>query len=299
MITVKVPATSANMGPGFDCIGIALGLYNTVAVEEIEKGIKIDIPDKTNEFLPKDGRNLVYRSMLEVFKHAGRKPKGIHIIQRNGIPVTRGLGSSSASIVGGIIAANALCKANMSQSDIVSMAAKIEGHPDNTTPAIIGGMAIAVTNTSGTYYQKVPIDKSHLKFAVFIPNFILRTKKARSVLPASIPHSDGVFNTSRAALLTASLLTKNYDNLKVALEDRLHQQYRKSFIWGVDKIFKKADESGALGSYISGAGPTIVSIIKADDEKSFSDSMSKFMAQRSGKWDLVILEPDNIGSRII
>ncbi|MDD3766195.1 MAG: homoserine kinase [Eubacteriales bacterium] len=299
MITVKVPATSANMGPGFDCIGIALGLYNTVSVEEIESGIKIDIPDETGRFLPKDGRNLVYRSMVEVFKAAGRKPKGVHIIQKNNIPVTRGLGSSSASIVGGIIAANALCGANMSQNDIVSMAARIEGHPDNTTPAIVGGMAIAVTNNCNTYYQKIPVDKSHLKFAVFIPNFILRTKKARSVLPSSIPHSDGVFNASRAALLTASVMAQNYGNLKVALEDRLHQHYRKGFIKGVDKIFKKAEESGALGSYISGAGPTIVSIVKTEDENKFLASMSQFLPQRLVDWSLIMLEVDNMGARLI
>ena len=178
MITVKVPATSANMGPGFDCIGIALGLYNTVSVEEIESGIKIDIPDETGRFLPKDGRNLVYRSMVEVFKAAGRKPKGVHIIQKNNIPVTRGLGSSSASIVGGIIAANALCGAICRKTTLFPWRQGLRGIPTIQPPAI-GGMAIAVTNNCNTYYQKIPVDKSHLKFAVFIPNFILRTKKAK------------------------------------------------------------------------------------------------------------------------
>ena len=299
MITVKVPATSANMGPGFDCMGIALRLYNTVSAEETESGVKIEINDETGRFLPHDGRNLVYRSMQEVFKLSGCKPKGIHIIQKNDIPVTRGLGSSSAGIVSGIIAANAVCGAGMSKADIISLAAKLEGHPDNTTPAVTGGLAIVVKDNTKTCYQKIPINGNHLKFAVFVPGFILKTKKARSVLPTVVPHSDGVFNAARTALLTASLLTENYDNLSIALADRLHQPYRKGFIQGVDKIFKKSLESGALGSYISGAGPSIVSIIKAEGEKAFFADMSKFLEQKERAWNLMVLEPDNTGAKLI
>lgn len=299
MITVKVPATSANMGPGFDCIGVALALYNLISAEETDFGLKIDILDESSDFLPHDNRNLVYRAMRAVFETAGYCQKGIHIIQKNEIPVTRGLGSSSASIVGGIFAANEICKARMTREDIISLAASLEGHPDNTTPAITGGMSIAVINHNKTYYQKIPIDGKKIKFAVFIPDFILRTKKARSILPLTIPHADGVFNSARAALLTASLITENYDNLKIALEDRLHQQYRKCFIRGVDKIFDIARYNGALGSYISGAGPAIISLVRAKDASQFADQIEIFLSQEMRQWNLMIMEPDNLGSQII
>ncbi|OQB13900.1 MAG: Homoserine kinase [Firmicutes bacterium ADurb.Bin193] len=299
MITVRVPATSANMGPGFDSIGIALAVYNTISVEETDSGLEIDILDGSAEFLPRDGRNLVYRAMQRVFNEAGYKMRGLHIVLNNGIPVTRGLGSSSASIVGGILAANEICNARMSRDDIISFAASIEGHPDNTTPAIMGGMVIAVLSGGKAYYQKIPIDGDKIKFAIFLPNFILRTKKARSVIPKVIPHSDGVFNTGRAALLTASMITGNYDNLKIAFDDRLHQQYRKKFISGMSEIFEKAYDCGALGTYVSGAGPAIISLIRAEDENSFSKNMSKFFEEEMNDWELTVTGPDDNGALLI
>ncbi len=299
MITVKVPATSANMGPGFDCIGVALALYNMVSVEETDSGLIIDIEDETKDYLPTDSKNLVYRSMQTLFNMVGYKCRGLHIIQRNEIPVTRGLGSSSASIVGGLFAANEICKAGFSRGDLISVAANLEGHPDNTTPAITGGMAVAAIDKEKTYYQKIAIDGSKLKFAVFVPDFILRTKKARNVLPQTIPHSDGVFNTARAALLTASLITGNYDNLKTAFNDKLHQQYRKHLIKGIDSVFDAAEGFGALGTYISGAGPAIISLIEAKDEESFSDRAKGFLSQELKGWDLLVLKPDNNGALII
>lgn len=299
MITVKVPATSANMGPGFDSIGVALALYNTVSAEETDCGLKIDIQDKTKDYLPSDGRNLVFRAMQAVFKEAGCSFKGLHIVQNNKIPVTRGLGSSSASIVGGLLAANEMCGAGFSKEDIISLAANLEGHPDNTTPAITGGMTVAAIEEGKTYYQKIDIDAKKLKFAVFVPDFILRTKKARSILPKTIPHSDGVFNTARAALLTASLITGNYSNLKIAFADRLHQQYRMHLINGLDSIFKAADSFGALGTYISGAGPAIISLINTADEIQFTADVNEFLSHSNKGWNLLILEPDNKGAEII
>ncbi|MDR0405173.1 MAG: homoserine kinase [Clostridiales bacterium] len=298
MITVTVPATSANVGPGFDCIGVALALYNTVSARETDGGLLIEILDESSEFLPRDTKNLVYRAMKSVFDEAGYTPSGLRITQRNAIPVTRGLGSSSASIVGGIMAANALCGAGMSRGDMISFAARLEGHPDNTTPALAGGMTVAALDGGNAYYQKIPIDGNRLKFAVFVPNFTLRTKKARSVLPSAVPHEDAVFNASRAALLTASVITGNYANLKIALDDRLHQQYRRHLIKGMDGITEQAARCGAWGCCVSGAGPAILSLIDAERAARFSTEMSAFLSREMPEWNLMVLEPDNLGATL-
>ena len=298
MVTVKVPATSANIGSGFDSIGVALQIYNTITVEETNEGLRIDILDETRDFLPRDSRNLVYRAMQKVFDEVGYVYKGIHITQDNKIPVTRGLGSSSASIVGGLVAANKICKNALSNDKIMMLAAELEGHPDNTTAAITGGMAIAVM-ADKIYNITLPIDEEKLCFAIFVPDFILRTKRARRALPRTIPHSDGVFNAGRAALLAASIATERYDNLKTALEDRLHQPYRMGLIEGVDILFKKSSDFGALGSYISGAGPSIIAIVKAEKQQEFYTKMNEFLSCEMYKWKLQMVKPDNKGVKII
>lgn len=297
-LTVKIPATSANLGSGFDCMGVALNIYNTIVVEEKGQGLKIDILDETRDFLPQDSRNLVYRSMQKVFELARYRSKGLHITLVNQIPVTRGLGSSSASVVGGLLAANKICGDILSLDELMVLAAEIEGHPDNATPAITGGLAIVVKRDK-IYYEKIEINPEKLSFALFIPEFILRTQKARNVLPKAVPHRDAVFNVGRAAMLTAAFITEDYDKLKIALEDKLHQQYRKKLIYDMESVFEMSDETGALGSYISGAGPTIVSIIKKEQEQKFQQNMQEFLYQYMPKWRLQIAAPDNQGARII
>ncbi|MCK9478411.1 MAG: homoserine kinase [Firmicutes bacterium] len=299
MISVKVPATSANIGPGFDSIGIALNLYNIISAQETDEPLKIDILDDTKRFLPHDKKNLVYRAITAVFKEAGHTERGLHIIQHNEIPVTRGLGSSSASIVGGVIAANEICKAKMSKNDMISFASQLEGHPDNATPAMVGGFTAAVIKDNKTYWQKAEISPQKIKFGVFIPNFILKTKKARKVLPPVVPHADAVFNASRAALLTAAMITENYDNLIPALDDRLHEQYRKRFIEGVDEIFELSANLGAYGSYISGAGPAVIAVISADYEQAFTAGAEDAISKKFARWKFSMLCADNCGAKII
>ena len=145
MVTVKVPATSANMGSGFDSVGVALQLYNTVSAEEIDNGLNIEVLDESIKYIPLNERNLVYRAMMATFERIGYKPKGLHIVQKNEVPVTRGMGSSSACIVGGIMAANEIGKGNMTRQDIINLASYLEGHPDNVTPAVTGFLAVTPT----------------------------------------------------------------------------------------------------------------------------------------------------------
>lgn len=298
MVTVRVPATSANMGSGFDCVGVALQLYNTIRAEETDGGLLIEFKDASSRFLPSDERNLVYRAMTAVFERVGYTPRGLHIIQDNLVPVTRGLGSSSTGIVGGILAANEIAGARLSQQELINIAAAMEGHPDNVTPAITGGMAVAVKD-AGIKYISFPVNNDKLSFAVYVPPFPLRTKAARSVLPRTVRHRDAVFNVGRSALLASAMLTEQYDLLATALQDRLHQYYRRRLIGGSGRIFYKALQLGAIGTYVSGAGSSIVSIVKKEREEQFRERMHKYMKDNYSSWRFMLVQADNDGAAVV
>ena len=294
MIKVKVPATSANMGAGFDSLGIALGLYNYVYAEEAGNGLNIEILDDSAQYLATDERNLVYRSMMAVFDKVSYKPKGIHLKLENNIMITRGLGSSSAGIVGGLLAANKLCGARLSKNELLNIATEIEPHPDNVAPAILGGMTVTARYKDRVFFDKNDIP-SDLRFAAFVPDFYLATKLSRSILPKNIAMTDAVFNLSRSALLVSSIMSGKYENLRAAVDDRLHQRYRKKLVPHIDSLFKKAYGAGALGVYLSGAGPTVVAIINRDNER-FEEKLQKYIDSDMSNWRLYMLEADNIGA---
>ena len=292
MITVKVPATSANMGPAYDCMGVALGLFNTITVEETEGGIEIVQQGAFARHVPTDERNLVYRSMKRVFDETGRTPRGIRLVVTSNIPSTRGLGSSAACIAGGMVAANAVY-GMLSLSDILYLAATQEGHPDNVTPCLVGGAAAAVLSGKRVYYTKMALPQS-LRFAVFSPEFTLHTKKARGRLPMRVSHADAVFNAGRSALLAASLSQGKWENLFLAMDDRLHQPYRKSMVLGMDAIFDACRKNGALGCYLSGAGPSLAAVVDKNHE-AFESNMNRFLKGLSKAWTLRMLPVDNHG----
>ena len=299
MIKVRVPATSANIGPGFDSMGVALTLYNYVSVQETDKeGLLIEILDESSAFLPKDENNLIYRAMQRVFERAGYKPKGLHIVLENNIPVTRGLGSSSAGIIGGMVAANALIKNKLPQNEILKMAAEMEGHPDNVTPALLGGFTVNVQTKYSVKYVKSEISNDDICFAALMPNFFLQTKKSRNVLPKSVKHTDAVYNAGHSALLAASLMTGKYENIRTAIGDKLHQRYRRSLIPNMDVIFRLCYDNKALGVYLSGAGPTIIAIVSKDN-KAFESNISNAIKNKSGGWKLAMLSVDNEGAVVI
>ncbi len=293
MIKVRVPATSANMGPGFDSLGVALELYNYITVEEIGTGLEINILDSTKEFLPKNKNNLIYRCMKEVFDRVGYSPKGLRLTLENNIPVTRGLGSSSAGIVGGLYAANLLAGSPLSKEELLDMAVKIEGHADNVTPAIMGGFTVSVLQRDRHHFVRHSL-KDDLQFAAIIPDFPLATKKARSILPRTVLHRDAAYNVGHSALLAASLITGDYSHIRTAIGDRLHQYYRKTLIPSMDEIFNICYRHNALGVYLSGAGPTLIAIIGAEN-KNFLPEVSRILAQKMQNWHLEILNPDNRG----
>ncbi len=297
MIKVRVPATSANLGPGFDSMGLALGLYNYVTAEETDGGLEIDILDETGKFLAKDERNLVYRSMMTVFHKVGYPVKGLHLTLENNIRVTRGLGSSSAGIVSGLVAANAMCGNQLSQDDLLYLAAELEGHADNVTPALLGGFTVAVKQRNQIQYVKTEL-KDDLRFAALIPDFYLQTKKARGILPRSVSMRDAVYNTGNSALLAASIMSGKYENIRTAVGDKLHQRYRKRLVPKMDEIFRNCYDNNALGVYLSGAGPTIVAIVHRDNTE-FEEKMKQVLLAQMPGWELTMLLADNTGAVVL
>lgn len=293
MVRVKVPASSANMGAGFDTLGIALSLYSRLEVEETDSGICIETLNSTG-YVPQDKSNLVYRAMNEVFRETGRGVKGVKIVQDSAIPMTRGLGSSSGCIIGGMLAANVLTGRTLSYRDILDLAAKMEGHPDNVAPALYGGMCVSMPAGGTTQFKSIKIDPK-IKFAIMVPDFFVATKKSRGVLPEYVLRSDAAFNIQRSSMFVAAMATGDMDMLKYAVQDKLHQQYRKAYIDGFDDIMTMSYKCGSRATYLSGSGPTIVSIIDKDYHD-FTNKMHEFFKENSHQWMCRVLDVDNVGS---
>ncbi len=295
MIRIQVPATSANLGSGFDSLGIALDLYNQVWMEESDT---IDITCRDNIAVPTDENNLIYWAAKQVYEKCGRKLPGMKIEQLNNIPMARGLGSSSACIVSGILGANRLLGSPLSRQDLINLAAKIEGHPDNTTPAIEGGLAASAIEAGRVYSVSVPVS-GRIRFVLFIPPFELKTEKARSVLPEQYSRGDAVYNLSRSALMAASLFSGKLENLRVAVQDKIHQPYRAGLIDNLDNVFRLSYELGSLGTYISGAGPTIISMIDADDTENFAKYAANHLEEKGiAGWQIKVHKTDSQGAQI-
>lgn len=293
MIGVRVPATSANMGAGFDTLGIALNLYSRLEVEERKNGLEI-IAKCGGEHIRCDRNNLVYRAMREVFGAVGYRPRGLYINQKSDIPVTRGLGSSSACIVGGMLAANALSGRRLKYSDIVDMAADMEGHPDNVGPALYGGFCVSARIGGRTVVKSAKL-AGGLKLAAMIPDFRVLTGRSRGTLPEYVRLRDAAANISSALLLREALISGDYDMLRCGVRDRLHQPYRKNSIEGFDEILETTYKNGSRATYISGSGPAIISIL-TDGAERFKSRMESFLAGSPDRWRCLLLETDNVGA---
>jgi len=295
MIKLQIPATSANLGAGFDALGLALTYYNYVNMEEAD-GVHIKSLDDAP--VPVDETNLIYESAKTLFEICGKDFKGLSIEQTNNIPMARGLGSSSACIIAGLFGANTLMGNPLGLDDLVNLSAEIEGHPDNTAPALLGGIVTAVFDGRVVHWVKQEVFTT-LKFVVVIPDFELKTEKARACLPKEISHSDAVFNLSRAALFSASLLTGKYENLRTAVNDKLHQPYRMELIPHGHDVFETAYSLGAYAAYLSGAGPSLMAIVDAENEY-FCGKMN-FALEKMGlkNWKVHELHIDNTGTKLL
>ena len=293
LVSARVPATSANMGAGFDTLGIALSLYNTVSVKETESGLFIE-NKRPGEFTPKGENNLIYRSVKRVFDEVGYKQKGLWISQDSEIPMTRGLGSSSACIIGGMLSANVISGRHLSYSDILDLAADMEGHPDNVAPALYGGFCAAVKSGGHTLVKSVKIEKP-ARFYAMIPDFFVSTKKSRVALPDTVSHKDAAYNAGHAALFSLSMATGEFEKLRVTVKDKLHQPYRAQYIDNMENIFREAYKNGAYAVWLSGSGPTIIAMCDRENQE-FSKNMDAYFNSIGEKRSLKRLSIDNVGA---
>lgn len=283
MIRLKVPATTANVGPGFDAIGIALDIYNILRVEKSSEGQVFTWP--TDEAPVSDKNNMVLQACHYLLEKHGDTTIGfsIHMDECN-IPISRGLGSSAAAIVAGLYAANYLLDNVYTTEDLINFATELEGHPDNVVPAILGGMVISTLEDSEVLYSTVAFPET-INFNVMVPDFKLSTAMARGVLPDTYSREECVLNISRVSMLINALVTHDYSKIRPCLKDAIHQPYRLSLINDSQSIMASAKAFNALGEFISGAGPTLIALTHSD-EKEFSRKMADYLETLDDKWSL-------------
>lgn len=289
MYKISVPATSANLGPGFDSFGIALQMYNHFTIGSCDK-LVLENCDINN-----GNENLVYSSAMKVYKkYYGNRDysSGLYIRFNTNIPLSRGLGSSATCITAGVVGANLLLGQPYSTDELFQMAVDIEGHPDNISPAFFGGLNISSKNVEGVLRKKVSISSKY-HFFVLIPQFYLSTSKSRIVLPDMVNFKDAVSNIANASLLLLSLMDGDVETLKSVSLDKLHETYRKGLIEGFDDIKAYAIDHGALGCYLSGAGPSLLCIV--EDKEIFESQMSKFLESTPNNWVLNQVDVDEQG----
>jgi homoserine kinase len=296
-VTVRVPATSANLGPGFDTLGLALALYDELTVTATEgSDVVVDVTGVGAGEVPTDGSNLVARAIAYTFEHVGQPVPGLHLLARNVIPHGSGLGSSAAAIVSGVMAARGLL-AGIVELDLDRMlviATELEGHPDNVAPALFGGLTIAWTTPDGPRAKKLIVHRG-VSPLVFVPGHSVSTALARSLQPASVPYEDAVFNLSRSALLIAALV-QSPELLLQATEDRLHQDYRASAMPETHSLVHELRDSG-FAAVVSGAGPSI--LVLASDPSERQRAADLVAERATTPWTAHMLAVDVRGATVL
>ena len=293
-IKVSVPATSANVGSGFDALGLAVTLYNTVTFEDSEV-LEISASDGTR--IPRGESNLVYRSAKGLFEKVGKQ-----IPQTNPIRMGRGVGAASACFIAGLLGANRMLGDVLNTQELLTLATAIEGHPDNVAPALLGGLTSSVFEDGKVYSVKRNVDES-LCFAAIVPDYKLLTEAARAALPKEVSHKDAVYNLSRAALVPAAFCEGRHDLLAIATEDKLHQQYRMPLMPGSREVFDMARLCGAKAVYVSGAGSTVMAVAEKAEAEKFYSKLEKGLELLEGldgceAFTLLQLDADNTGATV-
>ncbi len=294
-IRLRAPGSTSNLGPGFDALGLALSLYNRVVIRTVSNDLhrRMSITGKGAGKLPLNESNLFFRSAEAAARLAGRSLPGLEVEMHNGIPLSRGLGSSSTAIVTGVYAANLLMDEPFSGPALLNLATELEGHPDNVAPCLLGGLVICSCE-NGLVETIRALPPGELRAVVAVPRFELQTEAARAALPEQVPHTDAVFNVGRACLVTAALISGKLCALKSAMRDRLHQPYRASLVPGIDDVLEAAEEAGAMGACLSGAGPTLLAFA-IDDAANIADAMKDAWARRNMHVDTAVLRVDHDG----
>jgi len=296
-VTVQVPATSANLGPGFDCLGLALELYNRLSVEIIPKGIEVFVTGEGMAIIPGGEKNLAVQAAKALYRKIGRDLPGLRISMSNDIPLARGLGSSAAAVVGGLVAANQLCDSPLGDEELLNLAFQIEGHPDNVVPALLGGLTVAVVTQQQVIAERVNVP-SWPGIVLFVPESSISTSKARAILHGKVSHKDAVFNVGRAALLLNALVARKWENLRVAMDDRLHQPYRTRIFPAMPALFEAAYAGGALGAALSGAGSTIIAFASGN-EAAVVEAMREAAAKLGVSGRILVTRVSAVGARLV
>jgi homoserine kinase len=294
-VRVSVPASTANLGPGFDCLGLALGLRNTIDVTVLEDGFELTIDGEGAERLRKDRGNLIARAADAVWSHVGRKPPGLKIDAVNGIPLSSGLGSSAAAAVSGLAAANALLDRPLSKIDLLRLAQRLEGHADNAAAALFGGLTIV--SASGDDLLVDMLDVPPIQIAVALPGVRLSTRQAREALPRRVPLGDAVSNIGRSWFVVRALQAGDYDRLQQAMVDRLHEPYRRALIPGFDAVEQAARKAGAAAVALSGAGPSLAAFAP-DGHAEIAQAMQAAFEARGVKCRSFVLPVDREGAHV-
>jgi homoserine kinase len=273
-VLVRVPATSANLGPGYDSFGLALGLHDTVTLGVCPAGVRVAVTGEGAQAVRRDEDNLVVRAALAAFDRMGVTPGGLELACENRIPHGRGLGSSAAAIVAGIVAARALVvdgPARLDEAGVLGLATALEGHPDNVAACLLGGFTVAWTDTGGVHAVRTE-PAPGIAAVVFVPPTAVSTAHARGLLPDTVPHADAARNAARAALLVQAL-SGRADLLLAATEDRLHQDYRAPAMPGSAALVRVLRAEG-VAAVVSGAGPAVLALVPAGDAERVRTSLA-------------------------
>lgn len=293
MIKIKVPATTANIGPGFDTLGMALELFQEIAIEKADPGEK-SIEWRSDKMV-EDHENFVTQALEAALSKYDASHLGYRLTMlKSEIPISRGLGSSAAAIVAGLFAANYLLDGALSKDDILDIANDMEGHPDNVAPAIFGNMILATCIDGKTHYSKI-VFPDDLVLKVFVPDFRLSTALARGALPESYDRQTCIYNMSRVSFLIQALITKDYTHLPIALSDKIHQPYRFPLIGDSDILIDRVAKTKAFGMFISGAGPTLIAMVRKDDN-SFDSMIQLHDGTLKHHWTLTTLNVNQTGA---
>ena len=290
-VKVRIPATVANLGPGFDALGVAIQMHLEIEIEPRRDSVDVTVEGEGAESLPEDETNLVIRSMNVFFDHVGRRPPGYAVRVKNPIPLGAGLGSSAAAVVGGLFAARAITGRSVPQTDMVRLATKIEGHPDNIMPALLGGLVVCYSNETDGEAKSFRLEPSdRLVPIVAVPKRGFSTQEARKALPADVTFADAQFTASRAALLVAALTSgAGSDVLADAMHDRLHEPHRLKLMPETDAVHR-AIRSAGLAVSLAGAGPSLLIVVPRPEVSTRAEQIRRICRERDAGWRVFVSE---------
>lgn len=291
MIKIRVPATSANLGPGFDCMGLALDIWNDITFEE-GQGLKFRAGGEGAEKLNKGNKNLLTKAYMRIHEICGQKMRGVQISTRNGILMSSGLGSSAAAIVAGLLGGNETLGRPLDENNLLKIATEMEGHPDNVAPALFGGLVVSVTVQDEIVWRKYEIPEWTV--VIVKPLVEWPTKTARAVLPKSVSRADAIHNIGRSVLVVDALRRGDLSLLQKVMDDRIHQPYRLKHISGGMSAYKTAKRFGAAA--LSGAGPSIIAFVRPEDAQNAKTQIAHLFEERGIETKSLVTKPIGFGA---